>query len=44
MILASWGSPGDVLEVYWAILEASTSILEHLGGLLGATLGYMEPS
>ena len=43
MILAFWGWYGSVLEVSWAVLEASYDILGHLGDLLGAILCQLEP-
>ena len=43
MILAFRGWYGSVLEVSWAVLEASCDILGHLGDLLGAILCHVEP-
>ena len=42
MILAFLGWCGSVLEVSWAVLEASCDILGHLGDLLGAILCQLE--
>ena len=43
MILAFRGWYGSVLEVSWAVLEASCDILGHLGDLLGSILCHVEP-
>ena len=43
MILAFRGWYGSVLEVSWAVLEASCDILGHLGDLSGAILCQLEP-
>ena len=43
MILAFRGWYGSVLEVSWAVLEASCDILGHLGDLLSAILCQLEP-